>query len=562
MAEDVDLAVGRGELMVSGTAAWRRLPGAAAWRRCARLGSGHGNGSGASRAVLVPASGTPVLSMPNGALVWGDPGCGRWRVARPRLDGERLQVRDLERSGGRVLAWTQPRGLVASDDAGGSWRRAGAGLPFASTVRLVAAREGSVIVALLGEDARLACSEDRGTTFRVTDLRVDGAGAEPSGRVWAGAGEDVLFSDDGCASWRVAARPGGVAFVLGAGPGRVWVWTPHGVVAGDGASWRSAGALATFGVVQDRGASALLAGEHGVMSVAGGEAVPDERGLRSLWGNVGASGDGSTLAMWRAEQVRISTDGGRSWRARPLPAPLRVGLPRTRAVLPGGRLIASLDGGATFASDDGGASWVEQHGGPLAGIVQVDPLVRGRGWWLPDLGGAVRWSDDDGASWRPLFSVGRRVEVLPPVADRAGLVWIARRRNGRLLRSVDDGRTWALLPRLPASERALSVDGAAGVLLVQTSESDLLVLRPGAGRWRSWLQGLPLLGRLEQRSFGLMPRTRTAYMTAGGRVWSRRLDAARWTPVDGSPVGAAELARAGDDLLIQATERIAVLEGA
>ncbi len=192
IADSVDVDPVRGDVVAGSGQVAVRPPGDGPFRGCAQLPSGTAVASPSARladvvrtaAVQLPTSGALAVALPSGALALADAGCGAWRIRRPRLDGEPVDVTALERSGDRLLASTR-RGLVASDDRGGTWQRAGGDLPYATRMLLVAARGGDGVLALLGDPGRLACSADAGATFTLTDLRPDGAAVEPDGTVWA-----------------------------------------------------------------------------------------------------------------------------------------------------------------------------------------------------------------------------------------------------------------------------------------------------------------------------------------------------------------------------------------
>ncbi len=374
----------------------------------------------------------------------------------------------------------------------------------------------------------------------------------------------MLLSEDGCRTWRSVPGPGGVASVLGAGAGRVWVGDGRRVHVGDGATWRDVGAAASPGAVLDVGGRALIAGYDGLARSSGADAVRDERGLRlvSDLTDVGASADAAVLTIAGVLRWRTSADGGRTWGVRTLPAPDPVDS-ITGVVMPGGRiLVEPYDAPGRSASDDAGATWqpVARRAPTSLSSLRRDPQRTGRAWQL--VGRCASSSDDDGRTWQRRVCATRGATLLAPVADRGGrIAWLQQRfvaAGVRLARSRDGGRTWRRLPALPPFIEPVGVDG--GLVAVARGGS-IVRLAQGARAWRPWSQGLPAARRTFPR-LAVRPSGRTTYALVDGRLFQRDARAARWSSVAGAPPDARTLIATASGLVVAGSGGIAILEDA
>ena len=130
----------------------------------------------------------------------------------------------------------------------------------------------------------------------------------------------------------------------------------------------------------------------------------------------------------REAQFLVSSDGGKNWEERRVPAPLL-----SLAIDPddSDRLVASGES-ATYASNDGGTSWQELA--DVAGLVEwrsPEELI------LVDGDGSVHASQD-GASWNEVGDIGGE-----PAAFESGqdALYVALH-DGTIKRSPDGGASW------------------------------------------------------------------------------------------------------------------------
>jgi photosystem II stability/assembly factor-like uncharacterized protein len=133
-----------------------------------------------------------------------------WRPTRaPRGATPARAIARGAASGRAYLAgWT---GFARTDDWGGSWSDAAAGLPGAPVTSMLVIPGPPDVVHVVIED-HIWSSQDGTHTWVKRAATADGVealGADAGGaaRLWAARGNRLLRSDDGAASWRPAGRP-------------------------------------------------------------------------------------------------------------------------------------------------------------------------------------------------------------------------------------------------------------------------------------------------------------------------------------------------------------------
>ena len=209
-----------------------------------------------------------------------------------------------------------------------------------------------------------------------------------------------------------------------------------------------AGELSSNLVVRYAGPGDLLASGH----PEGAGSLPEDLGLiRSgdggdTWEPISEVGEsdfhilqatGDHVVAVRVDEadVLVSTDGGRSFEPRTPPdAPLDVAFDPAE---PERTVVATAQG--TFSSGDGGGSWRPRD------PIPTDQLAWGRSLYRADPGGAVKQSDDGGATWTERGNVGLTVNEL--AIDDDGTLY-ASVPGGEVKRSTDGGATWKRLLRL------------------------------------------------------------------------------------------------------------------
>lgn len=109
-------------------------------------------------------------------------------------------------------------------------------------------------------------------------------------------------------------------------------------------------------------------------------------------------GDPARMAVATAQGIFTSGDEGRSWRPRDPVASSQLAWPAP------GELYRADPGGAIKASEDGGASWEERG---TVGLDVNELAVDGDGGLLASVaGGEVRRSSDGGATWERYLKLG------------------------------------------------------------------------------------------------------------------------------------------------------------
>ena len=148
-----------------------------------------------------------------------------------------------------------------------------------------------------------------------------------------------------------------------------------------------------------------------------------------------ATGDHVVAVRVEETDVLVSTDGGRTFETKTPPdLPLDVAFdPKD----PKRMVVATGQG--TFSSGDGGGSWRPRD------PVPTDQLAWGRELYRTDPGGAVKVTEDGGATWKDRGNVGLTVNEL--AIDEDGTLY-ASVPGGEVRRSTDGGATWKRLLRL------------------------------------------------------------------------------------------------------------------
>ena len=140
----------------------------------------------------------------------------------------------------------------------------------------------------------------------------------------------------------------------------------------------------------------------------------------------------------QAQQLLVSSDGGKSWKKRGTPGALF-----SLAISPDDarRVVATTEEGL-FSSADAGGSWRPLDAEPgLVAWLQSGALA------VVDGGGRTLASEDGGRSFEARGEIGGE----PAAFDSAGDDLYAALHDGTVMRSVDGGRTWSVRSRPKAS---------------------------------------------------------------------------------------------------------------
>jgi photosystem II stability/assembly factor-like uncharacterized protein len=348
--QDVAFAVSAGTLY--------RSVGGTFWTRIGRIAT---NSSGSVHALAAAPGGKPVLfagqngerSTIAGILRSRDGGV-TWQPAG--LAGEAVYNIAYLPAIGRIVAMTA-RGAFYSTDLGKSWKRTGAGVVAARVRSIAAAASGSTLVAGLEQcPGGIARSADGGVTWQIQEMRdpthyyggqltdVEAVAFAPSRpkRVYAGAMDEVLRSDDGGVTWAhfpfndglTGGRTVAIA-VHPTDPNMVFAAGSHGVTRSrdGGRTWTHA--------VGDATAIAI-------------DPARPQRVLAASWSG----------GVWR------SLDGGGTWALIPATDFLRVAAFAIDPKNPELVLASSLFEDSLYRSDDFGTNWAPSD-------VGIDGVMRG-----------------------------------------------------------------------------------------------------------------------------------------------------------------------------------------
>ena len=136
----------------------------------------------------------------------------------------------------------------------------------------------------------------------------------------------------------------------------------------------------------------------------------------------------------RAQQLLVSSDGGKSWEKRATPGPLF-----SLAISPedARHVVATTESGL-HTSADAGESWRPLDAGPgLVAWLQSGTLA------VIDSSGRTLASEDDGRSFEALGEIGGEAAAF----DSAGDELYAALHDGTIKRSTDGGRSWSVRSR-------------------------------------------------------------------------------------------------------------------
>lgn len=291
------------------------------------------------------------------------------------------------------------------------------------------------------------------------------AGVALAGKRLVAVGERgiAVYSDDGGASWRQARVP--VSVMLTAlqfmTPAKGWAVGHDGAVLATedgGATWKrlfdgnqanqlmldgargaaDAARAAAGNAITGAAADALNAAENALGDIEAAAKFGPSRPLLAVWFRNEQEG----YVAGAYGQLFRTTDGGKSWESLAARTGNADGLHYNAiAVGPGNTLLLAGEGGKVYRSVDGGNAWkVSDTGykGHLYGVLAAGDVLVAYGF-----GGHAFRSADNGASWQPLPKVVQRSLVGGAVQPDGSLLLVAQ--DGRLLRSTDQGRTFAMV---------------------------------------------------------------------------------------------------------------------
>jgi photosystem II stability/assembly factor-like uncharacterized protein len=399
---------------------------------------------------------SPVLALlagQDGLCAGGFGGVARYTEKNGwALHGAGLALRSvtaLSHAGGSLLAGGEG-GIARSTNGGLSWQQCsipgtiGAVTDLALSPRFQ--EDGTALAATL--DNAILRSTDSGRSWQVSSFGLQSP--EVAAIAW-GTDETVvaatpsgLFrSPNAGRAWRVLAPTADRAFTALAtvadgeivaapdsGPllrssQNLTHWSP---VAGLPVDVRTS-ALLTFG----DGRIALATADHGILlSIDDGGSWSAVSGESALC----LAGDDSQLFAGTAAGVMKSEDGGETWTDLP-PAPLHD-LHRIQ-VVDGLPVIAGMNSPAVMHDPAGGWSVLSTMPLPLTGL-----FASPRGALLASTPHGLYRSDDRGGSWQAVVP-GAAGCVTQMTFDAEGRGWSGVTPDGGLLRTEDDGRTWARL---------------------------------------------------------------------------------------------------------------------
>jgi photosystem II stability/assembly factor-like uncharacterized protein len=363
-------------------------------------------------------------------------------------------------------------GVMRSDDGGGTWAQTsmnsevtallvnGAGevftrsgtvwfvsgdggirwLPFTTSVDLVAVDKSNPLLLYGSLGTELVKSTDHGIQWLsiVNGLlanQVSAVAVDPlrGGRAYAGAGPDLFRTDDG---GETSSRIGSIwprtiqALAIEPLSEKLYAATDGGEVLGSsdgGATWRP-----------------LLPGSASPVSLA-----------------LAASSPGTLyVAREFVGPFYRTSDGGDTWTVVP-----GVSFVQAVAVDPRDSNVVYADDGTLKKSTDGAATWrtlsLPFSGGEIS-VLAIDPLDTRNVYIESSVGGLLR-SSDAGLTWAPTIQ-----SLISPLAIHPShpgeLLGIGY--GGNVLRSLDYGKSWRILPNAPRFLSVLAIDSVEDKVFV------------------------------------------------------------------------------------------------
>ena len=426
------------------------------------------------RSFSFPSHAVGYLLLQNGALLrttdGGNTFSQRTAVPDTQAAGGASEATDVAFNGDESgVAVSRSGAVYRTADAGGSWTRVATapralnGVHFASQDIAYAVGEGSLLLRSEHGGSRWASRPLSGApSSNLTGIRC--ARTEKC-LIPTEAGDRLLRTTDGGASAAAASTSTRKVFAATIAPGGRAI------------------------AVGESGALLLSSGDGAALAPVGGL-------LTGAFNRVRAASPFTAYAVGEDGRLARTTDAGRTWEGLTVSTPDRV-LDVSFPTPDVGFAIDSAE--RAFRTDDGGASWRVLHtngAGRLRAVVALSPnhvlLVGVRGVWLSRSGGerfaavrsrAVRgrvfsdidrvgnalfawaptrfvYSSNGGRTWRRVRrppQPRRYIRAVDFVSPRTGFL---ARRDGRLWRTRNRGRTWRLLSAAGAEVTRFAFDSS------------------------------------------------------------------------------------------------------
>ncbi len=181
------------------------------------------------------------------------------------------------------------------------------------------------------------------------------------------------------------------------------------------------------------------AGEEGLVlrSLDGGVTwEPIDAGVTADLKDIAVVGGANIWVAGANGLIRASADGGQTWFDQP--SGVTTDLTAIAFFSDGQHGVAAGKQGVVLVTADGGAAWTPANVTP--GDVS-DIVVAGNRAWMVDENGRVYGSEDQGATWTQLASLGFPITRIRMFPDQPQEGWLVGP-DGRMARTTDGGASW------------------------------------------------------------------------------------------------------------------------
>jgi photosystem II stability/assembly factor-like uncharacterized protein len=404
------------------------------------------------------------------------------------------------------------QGVAVSHDSGTTWRDAGQRAPFVDAMAVDPGDRNHVFIGTAG--GAVFASDDAGRSWRsagagLPPFTIFALAIDPASSTLYAAPErhGIYRSTNGGGSW--SALPGGpvdgsfvTALSVDASGALYLSTSDSGVAVFANGGWRLASSgLATPHIAQ---VATLSGGVLLAATLDGGIFRSMDAGQSWQWASHGLStsqinsltNGGAVVYAATPDGVYASSDGGASWRA----SNGGIGRVNVTAVVVdpanASLLYAATNGNGVFRSSDAGQTWERAS----TGLLNLDVRTLGAATapgslYAGTLGGGVARTSDGGRTWAggTMADVGNNFTLALAIDPTAPQTLYAATAGQGVLKSVDGGANWTSINNGLGSLFLLSLTidkSRPQTLYAGSSDAGVFVTTNGGGTWQPLNDGL------------------------------------------------------------------------